>query len=314
MGLLGGAMGGQGLHTAGWSATDSGAAERCPAQVDTLVYDSGLEAGDAARLAAALAHASLGKAQAGVLTWLLEAMDPTKQLAPTTRAKAVKALGDVVAADTRVLAAPAVQAAVEGALQDEAVSVREAAVALLGRHIGNDRDLALRLFNTLARASTDAGTSVRRSAIKILWECCMRQPGFSRATDACKHVLMRAGDPEESIQNEARGGCTPAGNSLTARILQPFSPPSPKTLIVHTLFPPRAGGQGLPRPLVCTPPGNGRPSRHGAAAQCVGAGAAAGGGGGRSVRSGRPLHPLAPGPRPSAGVCVARCTGLERQG
>lgn len=42
---------------------------------------------------------------------------------------------------------------------------------------------------------------MRKSAIKILWECCIRAPGFPRATDACKHVLMRAGDSEESIQN-----------------------------------------------------------------------------------------------------------------
>lgn len=67
-------------------------------------------------------------------------------------------------------------------LQDEAISVREAAVTLLGRHVASSQALALRLFNTLARASTDAGTSVRKAAIKILWESCIRVPGFSRAT------------------------------------------------------------------------------------------------------------------------------------
>ena len=40
----------------------------------------------------------------------------------------------------------------------------------------------------------------RQAAIRILWESCMRAPGFPRAVDACKAVLMRAGDPEESIQ------------------------------------------------------------------------------------------------------------------
>eukprot|EP00887_Chlorella_sp_A99_P005943 scaffold29.g5943.t1 len=171
-------------------------------ELATLVCDSRVEPADARRLAAALTRASLGKAQAGLLAWLLESTDPARQPAPTTRAKAVKALGDVVAADTRVLAAPAVQAGVDAALQDEAISVREAAVALLGRHIAGDRELALRLFNTLARASTDAGTSVRKAAIKILWEGCMRAPGFPRATEAAKHVLMRGNDPEESVQNE----------------------------------------------------------------------------------------------------------------
>lgn len=32
------------------------------------------------------------------------------------------------------------------------------------------------------QASTDPGTSVRKSAIKILWESCIRAPGFPRAT------------------------------------------------------------------------------------------------------------------------------------
>lgn len=69
-------------------------------------------------------------------------------------------------------------------LQDEAISVREAAVSLLGRHVASNQALALRLFSTLARASTDTGTSVRKAAIKILWESCIRVPGFPRATGA----------------------------------------------------------------------------------------------------------------------------------
>lgn len=118
--------------------------------------------------------------------------------------------------------------------------MREAAVTLLGRHAASNQALALRLFNTLAKArrvccwpdadlpclfggaehivigkaphilrsaelvhkrqppclptslpaaiprplqaSTDPGTSVRKSAIKILWESCIRAPGFPRAT------------------------------------------------------------------------------------------------------------------------------------
>jgi hypothetical protein len=62
------------------------------------------------------------------------------------------------------------------------VSVREAAVSLLGRHVAANQGLALRLFNTLARASTDPGTSVRKSAIKILFDSCIKVQGFPRAT------------------------------------------------------------------------------------------------------------------------------------
>lgn len=45
-------------------------------------------------------------------------------------------------------------------LQDEAASVRQAAVDLLGSHIGTRRDLALAYFDTLVTASRDTSTSV----------------------------------------------------------------------------------------------------------------------------------------------------------
>lgn len=51
--------------------------------------------------------------------------------------QAVKALGAVVEADTELLGSAEVRAGVARSLQDEAVSVREAAVDLLGRHIGS---------------------------------------------------------------------------------------------------------------------------------------------------------------------------------
>ena len=44
-----------------------------------------------------------------------------------------------------------------GPSQDEAISVREAAVTLLGRHAASNQSLALRLFNTLAKVRPAAG-------------------------------------------------------------------------------------------------------------------------------------------------------------
>ena len=84
--------------------------------------------------------------------------------------------------------------------QDESVSVREAAVDLLGKHISARQDLALAYFDILATAVRDLGTSVRKRAINIMWESCIQQPGFQRASDACVHILGRISDSEESIQ------------------------------------------------------------------------------------------------------------------
>jgi hypothetical protein len=104
---------------------------------------------------------------------------------------------------------------VNRSLHDDAISVREAAVDLLGKHIGNDRDLAMTFFDLIGQvfssrgcaihltsqhstlhprhvmhmhcfliakglkspalqAANDAGTSVRKRAVKILWESCIR--------------------------------------------------------------------------------------------------------------------------------------------
>lgn len=46
----------------------------------------------------------------------------------------------------------------------------------------------------------DQGISVRKRAIRALWECCSC-PGFSRATDAVLAVLKRANDKEDSMKS-----------------------------------------------------------------------------------------------------------------
>lgn len=80
------------------------------------------------------------------------------------------------------------------------MSVREAAVDLLGKHISSRQDLALSYFDVLATAVRDPGTSVRKRAVNIMWETFVKQPGFPQATQACVHILTRATDPEDSIQ------------------------------------------------------------------------------------------------------------------
>ena len=54
------------------------------------------------------------------------------------------------------------------------MSVREAAVDLLGCHIGQDAELATAYLDMLIQSSRDAGTSVRKRALTILWESCIR--------------------------------------------------------------------------------------------------------------------------------------------
>ncbi len=137
-----------------------------------------------------------------MLAWVVEILE-SKQQSPSTRSKAVKALGDVVAVDKRLLDAPSLLTAIEHALQDDSISVREAALVLVGRHMVQDPALAVRLIHIVIRASEDAGSSVRKSAIKILRDCCLIMPeGRSdKITESYKAILNRSGDSEESVKS-----------------------------------------------------------------------------------------------------------------
>lgn len=87
-------------------------------------------------------------------------------------------------------------------MQDDAASVRQNAVDLLGSSIQRDRDLVETYFDTLVAASKDpSSTSVRKAALKILHENCIRVPGSRYATDACVAVLHRVVDHEESMHD-----------------------------------------------------------------------------------------------------------------
>ncbi|KAK9834236.1 hypothetical protein WJX84_005062 [Apatococcus fuscideae] len=108
---------------------------------------------------------------------------------------------DAVRVDASLLRLPELHRGISHALQDESASVREAAVSLLGRHISAHQDLADTYFETMTTACQDSSTSVRKSALKILWEACIQPASFGRGTEACIVLLQHVNDPEPSIQD-----------------------------------------------------------------------------------------------------------------
>lgn len=137
-----------------------------------------------------------------MLAWVVEILE-SKQQSSSTRSKAVKALGDIVAVDKRLLDAPSLLAAIEHALQDDSISVRESALVLVGKHMVQEPALAIRLIHIVIRASEDAGTSVRKSAIKILRDCCLIMPEerSDKIIESYRAILNRSSDSEESVKS-----------------------------------------------------------------------------------------------------------------
>ena len=156
---------------------------------------------DVALIMKVTVHEQFLSAAPAMLSWLIEILD-SKHQTPTTRSKAVRALGDVVTVDKRLLEVPSMLTAIEHALQDDSISVREAALVIVGKHMIKDASLATRLLHVVIRATEDAGSSVRKSAIKILRDCALVIPHEhkERSNDAYRAILNRSTDSEESVK------------------------------------------------------------------------------------------------------------------
>lgn len=170
-----------------------------------------MDRADALRLAKWLAaEGVLGRSRNVLLRWLSEAGDRSRAEGPAAgvRARATKWLAAAVEADVRLLGLPEVAAGVHAALNDEASSVREAAVDLLGRYVSSSTELALAYFDTLANKTQDGAVSVRKRAVRILWDVCLRCERFPRAVDAAVCVLHRCADPEDSMRHLVTKMCS----------------------------------------------------------------------------------------------------------
>lgn len=124
-----------------------------------------------------------------------------RENSPIIRAKALRAVSIIVEADPEVLGDKLVQTAVEGRFCDSAISAREAALELVGRHIASYPDVGLKYFEKLAERIKDTGVSVRKRAIKIIRDMCTSNSNFSEFTTACVEIISRVNDEESSVQD-----------------------------------------------------------------------------------------------------------------
>ncbi|XP_026405270.1 sister chromatid cohesion protein SCC2-like isoform X2 [Papaver somniferum] len=124
-----------------------------------------------------------------------------RENAPVIRTKALRAVSFIVEADPEVLCEKRVQSAVEGRFVDSVISVREAALELVGRHIASHPDVGVKYFQKVAERVKDTGVGVRGRAIKIIRDMCTSNANFSEFTSACLQIISRVSDEESSIQD-----------------------------------------------------------------------------------------------------------------
>lgn len=143
-------------------------------------------------------HRSFSRGFDKILHLLLASL---REGSPVIRAKALRAVSIIVEADPEVLGDKYVQTAVEGRFCDSAISVREAALELVGRYIASHPNVALRYYGKVAERVKDTGVSVRKRAIKIIRDMCTSNANFLEFNSACIEIISRISDEESSIQD-----------------------------------------------------------------------------------------------------------------
>ncbi|KAI8115866.1 Nipped-B protein [Lucilia cuprina] len=115
------------------------------------------------------------------------------------RTRAMKCLANIVEVDPFVLKRKDMQMGVNQKFLDAAISVREAAVDLVGKFVLSNEELIDQYYDMLSTRILDTGVSVRKRVIKILRDICIEYPDFKKIPEICVKMIRRVND-EEGIQ------------------------------------------------------------------------------------------------------------------
>lgn len=113
------------------------------------------------------------------------------------RKLALKAIEKVTDADPQLMIYPFVRNSVTKRFSDEAISVREAAVSLVGLYVVHSPAVANAFHPAFMVGLQDPGVSVRKRTIKILQDVLCSNPAYKGRAEACTTMLSLAADPKE---------------------------------------------------------------------------------------------------------------------
>jgi len=100
-------------------------------------------------------------------------------------------------ADQQLMLYPFIKKAVTERFSDVSISVREAAVSLVGTYVVNSPAVANAFHPAFMLGLSDTGVSVRKRTVKILQEVLCSNPRYKGRAAACSEMLRLAADPKE---------------------------------------------------------------------------------------------------------------------
>jgi len=113
------------------------------------------------------------------------------------RKLAVKALSQIVQVDASLMSQRRIREAVAKRFNDEAISVREAAVSLVGIFVLQTPELAKSFHSPLLSRLDDSGISVRKRVIKIFRDLVSGNPSYPGRASVFTKLLSQASDRKE---------------------------------------------------------------------------------------------------------------------
>lgn len=116
---------------------------------------------------------------------------------PTFRARVVKVLTMMLDVDPMLMANVHLKSAVCRCFSDEGISVRQAAVDLVGRYILLQPELIHDYYDLVAERIRDTGVSVRKRVIRILHNILLSTNARRYHIKSMRKMVERIGDPEE---------------------------------------------------------------------------------------------------------------------
>ena len=113
------------------------------------------------------------------------------------RARIIKAVNSIVAADPILMANENIRKAIISRFYDESISVRQSAVDLVGRYALLSEAYFEKYFVPLSERLVDRGVRVRKAVVKILRDALIVHPNYARRSTICGLLIHRASHPKE---------------------------------------------------------------------------------------------------------------------
>ena len=119
------------------------------------------------------------------------------------RTKALKALGQIITSDPRILSAPNVRRGIETHLLDSSPAVRDAAVELTGKYMVDSPKFAADYYQKIADRIADTGLGVRKRVIKLLKAYYSVTDDRGARIDISARIVLRMLDEDDTVKDLA---------------------------------------------------------------------------------------------------------------